>query len=679
MTMKKTYIYMMLLGAALWMASCTKEEPVMPSEKPSEELPAPYVEGELIVKFSEEAAAVIEAQEATRAGVVTRSGVASVDEVLEIVGSYELERVFPRVENAEQQTREAELNRWYVVRFGKEFTTEQVAQQLEKLGEVQRVNLNRTIKRAYTGKATPLSREAYDRLASMTRAASTNDPLAPMQWNLVNDGTLFTTGDVVKSVKDADVQVEKAWARTTGDETVIVAVLDEGVDFTHPDLAANMWVNKDEIAGSVVDNDNNGYAGDVHGYNFIKDIGTITTNDLYDSGHGSHVAGVIAAVNNNGVGVSSIAGGDGSQGGVKIMSCQVFSGNLSGTSLQVVRAIKYAADNGAVVLQCSWGFVSGSANIYDWGSQGPRTQEEFEAYAPLEKAALDYFVRYAGSPNGTVDGGIAVFAAGNESADMAGYPGASDDYISVAGTAADFTGAVYTNYGFGTSISAPGGDQDYYYDYVDENHNYGEVGCILSTLPLSKSATGYGYMEGTSMACPHVSGVMALGISYAAKQRRHFKAQELQELLLQSATPIDSYQTGTKLYMRYTADLGPIQPMQLNLSNLRGGMGTGQVNAEAFLAAIDGGGVELKFPNIYLATGGVKVISPALYFVDGEQLSYSLSIENTQVASFREMAGLYYLQGLTEGSTRATVTASNGLSQQFVITVRRGAGGNGWL
>lgn len=181
------------------------------------------------------------------------------------------------------------------------------------------------------------------------------------------------------------------------------------------------------------------------------------------------------------------------------------------------------------------------------------------------------------------------------------------------------------------------------------------------------------------MACPHVSGVMALGISYAAKQRRHFKAQELQELLLQSATPIDSYQTGTKLYMRYTADLGPIQPMQLNLSNLRGGMGTGQVNAEAFLAAIDGGGVELKFPNIYLATGGVKVISPALYFVDGEQLSYSLSIENTQVASFREMAGLYYLQGLTEGSTRATVTASNGLSQQFVITVRRGAGGNGWL
>ena len=181
------------------------------------------------------------------------------------------------------------------------------------------------------------------------------------------------------------------------------------------------------------------------------------------------------------------------------------------------------------------------------------------------------------------------------------------------------------------------------------------------------------------MACPHVSGVVALGISYAAELRRHFKAEELQKLLIESATPIDSYQTGTKLYMRYTADLGPIQPMQLNLSALRGGMGSGQVNAEAFLAAIDGGGVELKFPNIYLGTGAVSVVSPALYFVDGEQLSYTLSIQNPQVASFREMAGLYYLQGLAEGQTQATVTASNGQSQHFMITVRRGAGGNGWL
>ena len=122
MRMKKTYIYMMLLGAALWMGSCTKEEPVMPNEEPKEEMQKPYVEGELIVKFSAEAAAIVEQQEATRAGVVTRSGVGSVDEVLDLIGSYELERVFPRVATAEEQTREAELDRWYVVRFSDEYT-----------------------------------------------------------------------------------------------------------------------------------------------------------------------------------------------------------------------------------------------------------------------------------------------------------------------------------------------------------------------------------------------------------------------------------------------------------------------------------------------------------------------------------------------------------------------------
>ena len=112
-----------------------------------------------------------------------------------------------------------------------------------------------------------------------------------------------------KSIAGADVQCEEAWDLSTGDPSIIVAILDEGVCLTHPDLKENLWVNEDEIENSNEDNDGNGYAGDRHGYNFVTGSGRITWDDAYDTGHGSHVAGVIAARNNNGEGISSIAGG----------------------------------------------------------------------------------------------------------------------------------------------------------------------------------------------------------------------------------------------------------------------------------------------------------------------------------------------------------------------------------
>ena len=134
-------------------------------------------------------------------------------------------------------------------------------------------------------------------------------------------------------------------------------MLDEGVMVEHPDLKNNMWVNEGEVYRSKQDNDGNGYKGDVYGYNFVFDTGVISWDDVSDTGHGTHVAGVIAAQNNNGIGISSIAGGNADIPGVKIMSCQIFSGNAVSNSLATVRAIKYAADNGAVILQCSWGYI----------------------------------------------------------------------------------------------------------------------------------------------------------------------------------------------------------------------------------------------------------------------------------------------------------------------------------
>ena len=184
------------------------------------------------------------------------------------------------------------------------------------------------------------------------------------------------------------------------------------------------------------------------------------------------------------------------------------------------------------------------------------------------------------------------------------------------------------------------------------------------------------------MACPHVSGVVALGLSYAAQQRKHFKADEFKELVYSTCTPLEDkwdYDT-PKLYYKFVSDLQQNQPQTFNLNDYKGKMGAGQINAYELLCAIDGAGSKMTFPNVFLAVGGQSTLIPSMYFEKGDGLDYTVTVDNAAIASCsKDAAGRLVFKGLAEGQTSATVKSSNGEAQSFVITVRNKADNAGWL
>ncbi len=677
--MKKIYL-ILLAVAALILASCSDKETPLPGGETGAaiiDLPEGANRGEILVKFKPEVASLLtEVRTRAAGGVMTRSGISGMDEVLERIRTHKLERVFPVDKRTEQRASEAGLTLWYVIHFDENADLAQVAKDLAQVAEVSKVQFSRNIQRAYDPNMRPkvLTADKKRKMQAATRAAATfNDPGLPFQWNYINSGTVLKVGDkndrgedIVPAVAGVDVNCGEAWKRCQGDPSIIVAVLDEGIMWNHPDLRANMWVNEAETYASKEDADGNGYAGDRYGYNFVSDMGYLSFDDASDTGHGTHVAGTIAAVNDNGEGVCGIAGGDGTpNSGVKIMSCQVFSGDYGITIYREAQAIKYAADNGAVILQCSWGYNSGLSNSSSY-VPGYTSDEDWVKDCPLEKEALDYFIHNAGSPNGVIDGGIVIYAGGNEYSAMAGYPGAYPDYISVSALAADGTPASYSNYGPGINIAAPGGDSFYHKT---------DLGTIYSTLPPLGSDELYGYMEGTSMACPHVSGVVALGLSYAAKLHRHFRAEEFKQLILEAVNPVESYFPDTKVYYNNYPAFGSISPILMELAGYRGKMGTGMIDANKLLDAVERNGVEMTVPNLFVGVGGSMKINYTRYFKGGEQMTFTCVVEDTAVATMAtEDRVNFTLKGLKQGSTKATVTASDGTKKDFYITVRKDGG-----
>lgn len=443
--------------------------------------------GVLRVKVQQELATQISTLPQTRAGGIVMTGITPLDRANQRVKAVKMERVFPYDPRNEERQRKHGLHLWYRVEFDEGFNPLE-AKQL--YGQVPGVTVAENI--------LPMSLIGGDKgfvvmtesqLKSMSTRDSEmpfNDPFLNQQWHYSNDGSM------AGSVKGADANVFKAWEIATGNKDLLVAIIDGGVDYLHKDLAANMWVNEKELNGTPgVDDDGNGFVDDIHGYNFVTKSGEVFPHD-----HGTHVAGTVAAVNNNGIGVAGVAGGNG-QGGVRMISCQVFDSRSANADGDFAGAIVYAANQGAVIAQCSWG----------WGAP------DYFEQAVLD--AIDYFTEEAHSD--FMKGGLCIFANGNTGDEAVYYPGAYEKVISVGAMTYDKKPASYSTRGDWCDITAPGGLLDY-------NSAQG----VLSTFPGDK----YGFNEGTSMATPHVSGIAALVLSKYGNKT--FPNETLRQQLLTS-------------------------------------------------------------------------------------------------------------------------------------------------
>lgn len=512
------FVFCLALLAGCQKDPDTESTPVRDTDK---------VEGVIRMKLDRETAEALNVIR-TRSGRVLTGNI-SFDELCERYNVTGMERLFADNGCAER-TRKAGLDLWYIIRF--EGSAEQVAEDFGEIAGVNHVEIPRRITKV--GGMSRKSGTPWRKLMALPKAAPSNypfnDPLFGGQWPLYNDGTINANAQA-----GADINVLPAWEKTAGRSDVIVAVVDEGVEYTHPDLAGNMWSG---IGKNFCDRDND-------------DI-------TWGEGHGTHVAGTIAAVSNNGIGISGIAGGTGGGNGAKIMSCEIFhptDGHYDANSNATADAIKYAADNGAVICQNSWGYAAGALSYDQWSSADRATKE-----------AIDYFIRYAGmSPDGETQtgpmaGGVVIFAAGNEYSRLASYPAAYDACISVASISCTYEAAWYTNYGSTVDICAPGGgDEANFVNLIsyDEGYNLSTIPTNLQngdsfvytyangetetkTIDYVSSTVGYGYMMGTSMACPHVSGVAALIVSQFGAPG--FTNEQLKEKLFSTARDIDSYQ-----------------------------------------------------------------------------------------------------------------------------------------
>ena len=305
-----------------------------------------------------------------------------------------------------------------------------------------------------------------------------NDPRYSEQWGLHNTGQDGGT-------PDADIDAPEAWDITTGSSEIVVAVIDGGIDYTHPDLDANIWMNSGEIPNNNMDDDNNGYVDDIHGANFITFPPAVNPGDpLDDNGHGTHVAGIVGAVSDNNQGVAGV------NHQVRLMALKFINSEGTGLTSDAVTAIDYAIAHGAHVINASWGGGAFLQSLQDAIQRANDAGILFVASAGNSAANNDITLHYPSSYD--VPNVVAVAATDR------------DDAL------ADFN-IGGSNFGaMSVDLGAPGK-------------------AILSTLPNNM----YDTFSGTSMAAPHVAGTAALLLA----QNSGLTPQQLKANLMFSGDP----------------------------------------------------------------------------------------------------------------------------------------------
>ena len=480
---------------------------------------APH-KGVIRVKLQPEVARQVGSKARMRASGNMQTGATLLDNAVESVNAVSIRPMLPYSAKFAKQRAEYGLDRWYVVTFDERVTPGDARKLFAKTAGVERAELVTPMSlKEGKGKFRVLDRNA---VAKANEKLPFNDPFLGRQWHYKNFGT------IPYSVAGADINLFDAWKSVTGNKDVVVAIIDGGIDYNHEDLAANVLINEKELNGTPgVDDDGNGYVDDVYGWNFC-------TNEpkIHPHQHGTHVAGTVGAVSNNGIGVAGVAGGDGTPGsGVKMLSCQVFDSRQGTGDGDFAAALVYAAERGASIAQCSWG----------WDAVGYYEQAVLDA--------IDYFTDKAQSP--VMKGGLCIFAMGNTGETGDFYPGVYDRVIGVTAMTSELTPAPYSSNSPKADITAPGGLLD-----------FGDAQGVLSTLPNNT----YGASEGTSMATPHVSGIAALVLSkYGSPD---FLNETLRTQLLTSVN--DFYGYGNNSSVAYNFGTGYIDAAKAVTMNREG-------------------------------------------------------------------------------------------------------------